>query len=65
MDRTGKYLTSRIISQLQYRGGHVSLFYRLFARISNGKIRHVEDFSAYAPHLSGITGGRQDLYFYV
>ena len=66
MDRTGKYLTSRIISQLQYRGGHVSLFYKkALARISNGKIRHVEDLSAYAPHLAGITGGRQDLYFYV
>jgi 5S rRNA maturation endonuclease (ribonuclease M5) len=66
MDRTGKYLTSRIISQLQYRRGHVSLFYKkALARISNGKIRHVEDLSAYAPHLAGITGGRQDLYFYV
>jgi 5S rRNA maturation endonuclease (ribonuclease M5) len=65
MDRTGKYLTSRLASQLQSRRHNVSLFYkRTLARITNGKVRHVEDLVTYAPHLSGITGSRKDLYFY-
>jgi 5S rRNA maturation endonuclease (ribonuclease M5) len=65
MDRTGKYLTSRLVSQLQSRGRSVSLSYkRALARITNGKVRHVEDLVIYAPRLSGITGSRKDLYFY-
>ena len=65
MDRTGKYLTSRLISQLQSRRHNVSLFYkRTLARITNGKVRHVEDLATYAPKLSGVTGSRRDLYFY-
>lgn len=65
MDRTGKYLTSRLVSQLQSRRHDVSLSYkRSLARITNGKVRHVEDLVTYAPRLSGITGGRKDLYFY-
>jgi len=64
-DRTGKHLTSRLVSQLQSRRHHVNLFYKkALARITNGKVRHVEDLVIYAPHLSGITGGRKDLYFY-
>ena len=65
MDRTGKYLTSRLVSQLQSRRHGVSLSYkRSLARITNGKVRHVEDLATYAPRLSGITGSRKDLYFY-
>jgi 5S rRNA maturation endonuclease (ribonuclease M5) len=66
MDRTGKYLTSKLLTQLQSRGGNVSLFYKkTLARISNGKIRHVEDLVSYAPLVSGITGARKDLYMYI
>jgi 5S rRNA maturation endonuclease (ribonuclease M5) len=65
MDRTGKYLTSRLVSQLQSRRRRVSLSYkRSLARITNGKVRHVEDLVTYAPRLSGITSSRKDLYFY-
>jgi 5S rRNA maturation endonuclease (ribonuclease M5) len=65
MDRTGKYLTSRLVSQLQSRRQNVSLSYkRALAKITNGKVRHVEDLVTYAPRLSGITGSRKDLYFY-
>ncbi|MDQ3838098.1 MAG: toprim domain-containing protein [Thermoproteota archaeon] len=65
MDRTGKYLTSKLLKQLQSRGGNVSLFYKKsLARISNGKIRHIEDLISYAPLLSGITDARKDLFMY-
>ena len=65
MDRTGKYLTSRLLSQLQSRRKNVCLAYkRTLANITNGKVRHVEDLVMYAPRLSGITGSRKDLYFY-
>ena len=65
MDRTGKYLTSRIVSQLQTRRHNVTLFYKnALARITNGRVRHVEDLATFAPHLSGVTGSRKDLYFY-
>jgi 5S rRNA maturation endonuclease (ribonuclease M5) len=65
MDRTGKYLTSKLVSQLQSRRHNVNLFYKkTLAKITNGRVRHVEDLVIYAPHLSGITGGRKDLYFY-
>jgi 5S rRNA maturation endonuclease (ribonuclease M5) len=65
MDRTGRYLTSRLVSQLQSRRHSVSLSYkRALARITNGKVRHVEDLVIYAPRLSGVTGSRKDLYFY-
>jgi 5S rRNA maturation endonuclease (ribonuclease M5) len=66
MDRTGKKLTSKLVTQLQYKGNNVTLFYkRALAKITNGKVRHVEDLITYAPHLSGITGSRKDLYFYI
>jgi 5S rRNA maturation endonuclease (ribonuclease M5) len=68
MDRTGKYLTSRLLAQLQHKGNNVSLFYKkTLARITNGKIRHVEELVTYAPYICGLgrTMGRRDLYFYV
>ena len=66
MDRTGKCLTSKLLKQLQSRGGNVSLFYKkTLARISNGKIRHVEDLVSYAPHVMGFMGSRKDLYMYI
>ncbi len=65
MDRTGKYLTSRIVSQLQSRRHKVSLFYKnALAKITKGKVRHVEELVIFAPRLSGVTGSRKDLYFY-
>lgn len=66
MDRKGKQITSKLVTLLQYKGNNVTLFYkRALARITNGKVRHVEDLVTYAPHLSGITGSRKDLYFYI
>jgi 5S rRNA maturation endonuclease (ribonuclease M5) len=65
MDRTGKYLTSRLVSQLQSRKHSVSLFYKKeLAKITNGRARHVEDLVIFAPQVSGVTGTRKDLYFY-
>lgn len=65
MDRTGKYLTRRILSQLHSRRHNVTLFYKnTLAKITNGKVRHVEDLAIFAPHISGVTGSRKDLYFY-
>lgn len=65
MDRTGKYLTSRLVSQLQVRKNNVTLSYKhALAKITNGKVRHVEDLTIFAPQMSGITGSRKDLYFY-
>ena len=66
MDRKGKQLTSKLVTRLQCKGNNVTLFYkRALAKITNGKVRHVEDLITYAPHLSGITGSRKDLYFYI
>jgi 5S rRNA maturation endonuclease (ribonuclease M5) len=66
MDRTGKHLTRKLVSQLQYKGNNVNLFYKkALAKITNGKVRHVEELVTFAPHLSGITGTRRDLYFYM
>lgn len=65
MDRTGRHITSRLATQLQSRRHGVSLFYKkALVRITNGKIRHVEDLVTYVPSMSGITGSRKDLYFY-
>ena len=48
MDRTGKYLTSRIVSLLQQRGTNVNLAYkRKLCEITNGKVRHIEDLGSY------------------
>src|SRR5262245_5653839 len=65
MDRTGKNLTRKILSQLQARRHNVSLFHKsTLARITKGKIKHVEELAMFAPQLSGITCSRRDLYFY-
>jgi 5S rRNA maturation endonuclease (ribonuclease M5) len=66
MDRTGKRLTSELMTRLQLNGNQVSLFYKsALARIGNGKIRHIEDLSGYRPFLLGIVGNRRDLHFYL
>jgi 5S rRNA maturation endonuclease (ribonuclease M5) len=66
MDRTGKHLTNKLVSQLQRKGTNVNLFYKkALAKITNGKIRHIEELAIYAPKLSGVTGTRKDLYFYI
>jgi 5S rRNA maturation endonuclease (ribonuclease M5) len=42
MDRKGKQITSKLVTQLQYKGNNVTLFYkRALAKITNGKVRHV------------------------
>ena len=65
MDRTGKHLTARLLCQLQSRRANVSLVYKkALAKITNGKIRHVEELSKFAAQISGVTGTRKDLYFY-
>lgn len=65
MDRTGRHLTGRIASQLQMQQNNVSLFYKkTLAKITNGKVRHVEDLLVFAPMMAGMTGPRKDLYFY-
>ena len=39
MDRTGKYLTRKLFTQLQYKGNNVSLFYKkTLAKITSGKV---------------------------
>ncbi len=48
LDRKGKYLTGRIISQLEHRIKIDLSFMRKLAGITKGKIRHVEDLSLYA-----------------
>ena len=53
MDRTGKYLTSRLVSLLQQRGSNVNLTYKKkLCEITNGKVRHIEDIGSYQ-NLSG------------
>ena len=43
MDRTGKHLTSKLVSQLQHKGNNVNLFYKkALDKITNGKIRQFE-----------------------
>lgn len=54
MDRTGKYLTSRIVSLLQQRGSNVNLTYKKkLCEITNGKVRHIEDIGSYQSLLLG------------
>ena len=47
LDRKGRYLTSRIISQLEHRTRIDLSFKRKLSRITKGKIRHIEDLSVY------------------
>src|SRR5574342_851258 len=45
LDRKGRYLTSRIISQLEHRTKIDLSFKKKLAKITKGKIRHIEDLS--------------------
>ena len=47
LDRKGRYLTSKIISQLEHRIRIDLSFKRKLAMITKGKIRHIEDLSMY------------------
>ena len=47
LDRKGRYLTSRIISQLEHRIRIDLSFKRKLTMITKGKIRHMEDLSRY------------------
>jgi 5S rRNA maturation endonuclease (ribonuclease M5) len=52
MDRTGKYLTSRLLSLLQQSGGNVNLTYKKkLCEITNGKVRHIEELGSYQNFL--------------
>lgn len=46
-DKKGKYLTSKIISQLEHRIRIDLSFKRKLVSITKGKIRHIEDLSIY------------------
>ncbi|MEX0911707.1 MAG: topoisomerase [Nitrosopumilaceae archaeon] len=46
-DRKGRYLTSRIISELEHRIIIDLSFKRRLTSITKGKIRHIEDLSVY------------------
>jgi len=47
LDPKGRYLTSRIISQLEHRIRIDLSFKRKLSMITKGKIRHIEDLSIY------------------
>lgn len=47
LDRKGRYLTSKIISQLEHRIRIDLSFKRKLVMITKGKIRHIEDLSMY------------------
>jgi 5S rRNA maturation endonuclease (ribonuclease M5) len=47
LDRKGRYLTSKIISQLEHRIRIDLSFKRKLVMITKGKIRHIEDLSRY------------------
>ena len=49
-DRKGKYLTSKIISQLEHRIRIDLSFKKKLVSITKGKIRHIEDLSKYVTH---------------
>lgn len=49
-DRKGKYLTSKIISQLEHRTRIDLSFKKKLVSITKGKIRYIEDLSKYATH---------------
>jgi len=50
-DRKGRYLTRRIISQLQHKMSIDLSFKRKLMAITKGKVRNVEDLSSYAEVL--------------
>lgn len=47
-DRKGRYLTKRIISQLEHRMNIDLIFRRKLTAITKGKARHIENLSLYA-----------------
>ena len=49
-DRKGKYLTSKIISQLAHRIRIDLSFKKKLVSITKGKVRHIEDLSKYVTH---------------
>lgn len=54
LDRKGRYLTSKIISQLEHRTKLDLTFKKKLATITRGKIRHIEDLTTY------VTTARSD-----
>ena len=49
-DRKGKYLTSKVISQLEHRIRIDLSYKKKLVSITKGKIRHIEDLSKYVIH---------------
>ena len=49
-DRKGRYLTSKIVSQLEHRVRIDLSFKKKLVSITKGKIRHIEDLSKYVTH---------------
>ncbi|MGI0027433.1 MAG: toprim domain-containing protein [Nitrosopumilaceae archaeon] len=49
-DRKGKYLTSKVISQLEHRIRIDLSFKKKLVSVTKGKIRHIEDLSKYVTH---------------
>ena len=49
-DRKGKYLTSKIISQLEHRVRIDLSFKKKLVSLTKGKIRYIEDLSKYVTH---------------
>ena len=49
-DRKGRYLTSKIISQLEHRTRIDLSFKKKLVSITKGKVRHIEDLSRYVTH---------------
>ncbi len=56
MDRTGKYLTHKILTLLQQKGKNVDLFYKkMLSEITKGKVRHIEEIMIYAKYISDVS----------
>lgn len=56
MDRTGKRLTHKILTMLQYRRKNVDLFYKkMLVEITRGKVRHIEEIMIYAKYISDVS----------
>ncbi len=49
LDRKGRYLTSKIITQLEHRTKIDLSFKKRLSSITKGKIRHIEDLVVYSP----------------
>jgi 5S rRNA maturation endonuclease (ribonuclease M5) len=56
MDRTGRYLTHKILAMLQYKGKNVDILYKkMLAEITKGKVHQIEEIVIYAKYLSDIS----------